>query len=270
MTTVPQESGLSLLSRLVVRPSAASCLGPQLPPLAPGCTTLAWGGDRDGKDSIKDKAGQNQDSKDSVHQPKDSVSPLLSYTLEVVCRLLLPGRVVEGGCGAGLVLVDCCHTLHTNTIASRLQHLVSGDAGKYLLVHRKYLSGEVRGGGGVPRHEGGGGGQGGEGAEEAHLQQAVGHRQVVVSIIKIVMTIMTHAQVGPVQTPHLVCVHGQQPGGDAALAAGPRDGEHRHLRHHHPRHQLLLPPGQPGAISLAATVLQADKGLRKVYHGSLW
>ena len=64
-------------------------------------------------------------NKDSVHQPKDSVSPLLSYTLEVVCRLLLPGRVVEGGCGAGLVLVDCCHTLHTNTIASRLQTLVS-------------------------------------------------------------------------------------------------------------------------------------------------
>ena len=182
MATVPQESGLSLLSRLVARPSSASCLGPQLPPLAPGCTTLTWGGDKDGKDNIKDKAGQNQDSKDSVHQPKDSVSPLLSYTLEVVCRLLLPGRGLEGGGGAGLVLVDCCHTLHTNTIASRLQHLVSGEAGKYLLVQRKYLSGEVRGGGGVPRHEGGGGGQGGEGAEEAHLQPAVGHRQVIVSL----------------------------------------------------------------------------------------
>ena len=198
MTTVPQESGLSLLSRLVARPSAASCLGPHLPPLAPGCTTLTWGGDKNGKDS----GGHNQDSvcqpkgnqdsvshlkdgKDSVYQPKDgkdSVAPLLSYTLEVVCRLLLPGRVVEGGCGAGLVLVDCCHTLHTNTIASRLQTLVSGEAGKYLLVQRKYLSGEVRGGGGVPRHEGGGGGQGGEGAEEAHLQQAVGHRQVIVSL----------------------------------------------------------------------------------------
>ena len=193
MATVPQESGLSLLSRLVARPSAASCLGPQLPPLAPGCTTLTWGGDKDGKDSIKDKAGQNQDSKDGkdrMHQPKDSVSPLLSYTLEVVCRLLLPGRVLEGGCGAGLVLVDCCHTLHTNTIASRLQHLVSREAGKYLLLQRKYLSGEVRGGGGVPRHEGGGGGQGGEGAEEAHLQSAVGHRQVVISLKKIVMTIL--------------------------------------------------------------------------------
>ena len=136
MTTVPQESGLSLLSRLVARPSAASCLGPPLPPLAPGCTTLTWGGDKDGKDNIKDKAGQNQDSKDSVYQPKDSVSPLLSYTLEVVCRLLLPGRVLEGGCGAGLVLVDCCHTLHTTTIASRLQHLVS-TAGEISAVTEK-------------------------------------------------------------------------------------------------------------------------------------
>ena len=86
MATVPQESGLSLLSRLVVRPSVASCLGPHLPPLAPGCTTLTWGGD---KDIIKDKAGQNQDS---LCQPNDTLNNIrITSTQLFSITLLLPG-----------------------------------------------------------------------------------------------------------------------------------------------------------------------------------
>jgi len=95
------ESGLSVLARLCSRPSITNCLGPGL--------------------------GQpNQQVTLIRHQGElgDTVDLLTGYVTELVCNLILPrniGDVVIGGCGAGVVLLDCDHHVKIKKVAMALQ-----------------------------------------------------------------------------------------------------------------------------------------------------
>ena len=99
--TPPQESGLALLGRLATRPGVQQVLGPL--------------------DSGREVVGV------TVVDPEDSETVLEVFLREVVCRVVLPlvvgrgGREVEvGGCGAGVVWLDCDHRTKVRDLAELL------------------------------------------------------------------------------------------------------------------------------------------------------
>ena len=113
-----QENGLSVLSRLVVRPGVSGCLGPGDPgekELGVGCpiTSLDW---------------------------EDTDTALEAYMMEVICKAVLPmvageGLVPIGGCEAGLLILDCDHRIKMVDIADALLRRV----GKVAEEHYKKL-----------------------------------------------------------------------------------------------------------------------------------
>ena len=113
-----QENGLSVLSRLVVRPGVSGCLGPGDPgekELGVGCpiTSLDW---------------------------EDTDTALEAYMMEVICKAVLPmvageGLVPIGGCEAGLLIIDCDHRIKMTDIADALLRRV----GKVAEEHYKKL-----------------------------------------------------------------------------------------------------------------------------------
>ena len=60
---------------------------------------------------------------------------LTSYVVEVVCNITLPkmiGDVLVGGCGAGVVLMDCDHHVKVKMVALALQRRVARVAEQHL------------------------------------------------------------------------------------------------------------------------------------------
>jgi len=99
------ESGLSVLSRLCSRPCIDNCLGPDLGKPSQQVTVIRGQGELG-----------------------DTVDIFTGYVIEVVCNLTLPrvfGDVVIGGCGAGVVLLDCDHHIKVKMLAMALQRRVA-------------------------------------------------------------------------------------------------------------------------------------------------
>jgi len=111
--TLKVESGLSVLSRLCSRPAISTCLGPGLAEPKQQTTQIRCQGDNLG----------------------DTVGLLTSYVVEVVCNITLPkmlGDVIVGGCGAGVVLMDCDHHVKVKMVALALQRRVARVAEQHL------------------------------------------------------------------------------------------------------------------------------------------
>jgi len=96
-----RETGLSLLSRLVTRPSVDDCLGP-------GIQTL----------------GQMFTDVHVLGEYQDSVTVVTRFMSQVLTNVILVSQfknVDIGGCDAGAVVVDCTHQMKTEQIAALLQ-----------------------------------------------------------------------------------------------------------------------------------------------------
>jgi len=99
-----RETGLSLLSRLVTRPSVDDCLGPGLQSLDQIFTDVHVVGE---------------------HQ--DSVTVATRFMSQVLTNVILVSKykhVIIGGCDAGAVVVDCSHQMKSEQIAALLQRRV--------------------------------------------------------------------------------------------------------------------------------------------------
>jgi len=104
--SVKVESGLSVLSRLCIRPNITHCFGPGLGQPSQQVTMVRCLGDKLG----------------------DTVDLVTGYVVEVMCNLTLPsmiGDIVVGGCEAGVVLMDCDHHVKVKEVAVALQRRVA-------------------------------------------------------------------------------------------------------------------------------------------------
>lgn len=111
--TLKVESGLSVLSRLCSRPSISTCLGP-------------------GLGQPKQQVTQIRAQMDKV---VDTVDLVTGYVVELVCNIVLPrmvGDVLVGGCGAGVVLLDCDHHVKIKMVALALERRVARVAEHHL------------------------------------------------------------------------------------------------------------------------------------------
>jgi len=111
---VELESGLAVLSRLCTRPDINKCLGSSLGPLE--------------KDLLMVRIHEN------ISEENDSSEVVTSYLVDLLCNIILPSKMGEreiGGCGAGVVLLDCDHHVKIKMVASALQNRVRFIAEQY-------------------------------------------------------------------------------------------------------------------------------------------